>query len=134
MAFGRPTKYSEEVLVKSLDYLAVFESEKKPDGWREVVPTVVGLCRFINRSKATVYDWQKHEDKKDFSDILCQIEELQHSYLVNGGLMGEYNPAITKMMLTKHGYSDKVEQAHTSPDRSMSPQHPTYTIAKTDDE
>jgi len=46
---------------------------------------------------------------------------LQHRGLVNGGLSGKFNPAITKMMMTKHGYSDKQELAHTSPDGSMSP-------------
>jgi len=50
-----------------------------------------------------------------------RVESTQERKLVTGGLEGKYNPAITKMMLTKHGYSDKVEQAHTSPDGSMSP-------------
>ena len=33
----------------------------------------------------------------------------QEKTLVNGSLRGEMNPAISKMMLTKHGYSDKQE-------------------------
>ena len=49
------------------------------------------------------------------------MEETQERSLVRGGLEGKYNPAITKMMLTKHGYSDKVEQDLTSSDGSMSP-------------
>jgi len=41
--------------------------------------------------------------------------------LISGGLRGEMNSTITKLMLANHGYSDKVEQAHTSPDGSLAP-------------
>jgi hypothetical protein len=42
--------------------------------------------------------------------------------LLNNGLDGTFNPPITKMMLSKHGYSDKIEQDHTSSDGSMKQQ------------
>ncbi|WP_415843310.1 terminase small subunit [Xenorhabdus thuongxuanensis] len=41
--------------------------------------------------------------------------------LINKGLTGDFNSTIAKMMLTKHGYSDKQEIDHRSPDGSMSP-------------
>lgn len=112
---GRPTTYTEEMIDKSLEYLEVYGTLE------ELIPTVVGLCRYIKRSKSIVYDWAKDPEKEKFSDILCQIEELQHIKLVNGGLSSAFNPAITKMMLTKHGYSDKQEIDHQSSDQSMSP-------------
>jgi len=40
---------------------------------------------------------------------------------VNRGLDGTFNAAITKLILHNHGYSEKQELAHTSPDESMSP-------------
>jgi hypothetical protein len=33
----------------------------------------------------------------------------QERQLISGGLTNEFNSAITKMMLTKHGYTDKTE-------------------------
>ena len=121
---GRPTNYTDDLIDKALDYLEVYKSKE------ELVPTVVGLCRHIGRSKSIVYDWAKDPDKSQFTDILGQIEELQHIGLVNGGLSSAFNPAITKMMLTKHGYSDKQEIDHQSSDKSMSPPDNVYKIVK----
>ena len=101
----RPTKYTPEMLEMARDYV---------DNCPDMVPMVVGLCRHINRASSTVYDWAKEPDKKEFSDILTEISEGQHVTLVNKGLAGDFNSNITKMMLTKHGYSDKVEQDVTS--------------------
>lgn len=111
----RPTKYNEEVLAKAEDYLENYK------GYGDVIPMVVGLCRAINRSKAIVYDWCKQDDKKEFSDIVAAIGEYQENRLINGMLMGELKEQTGKMLLAKHGYSDKVEQNHTSSDGSMSP-------------
>lgn len=105
MGAGRPTTYTDEVLELAHDYV---------DNCPNTVPLVVGLCKHIGRSKATVYNWAQDDDKKEFLDILKQIEEDQHMMLVEGGLSSSFNSNITKMMLTKHGYSDKVEQDVTS--------------------
>ena len=101
----RPTTYDDEVLQAARDYVDAYINGQGD----RAVPTVVELCRKINRSKATVYTWLKHEDKSEFIDLVSQIEDLQHEELVHGGLAGGFNPAVTKMMLTKHGYSDKQE-------------------------
>lgn len=111
----RPTTYTKEMLAKAREYLVKYEE------LGELVPTVVGLCGYIQRSKSIVYDWAKDPDKSEFSDILSEIAEKQEESLIKGGLAGQFNSVITKMMLTKHGYSDKQELAHTSPDGSMSP-------------
>ena len=110
---GRPTKLTDELLAKAEDYVDNYESYGDP------VPTVVGLALEIGVSRSTCYLWAQEDER--FSDIFTRAEETQERGLVRGGLEGKYNPAITKMMLTKHGYSDKVEQSHTSPDGSMSP-------------
>jgi len=96
---ARPTSYTVDVLAKAEDYI-----ENCPD----VVPTVVGLCLHIGIAKSTAYDWATDENK-EFSDILSHVSELQEKKLIVGGLTNEFNSAITKMMLTKHGYSDKTE-------------------------
>lgn len=104
------------MLAKAREYVEIYHDELG-----ELVPTVVGLCDYIDRSKTTVYRWAQEEDKQEFRDILGAIEQKQEKALVMGGLSGQFNSVITKMMMTKHGYSDKQEVAHSSPDGSMSP-------------
>lgn len=108
MPAGRPTDYTPELLEKAWWYA--------DSGWNEVgdpVPTVAGLACELGISRDTCYEWEKHEDK-EFSDILRKIAQTQERHLVKGGLVGGYNAAISKMMLTRHGYSDRIEQDHTT--------------------
>lgn len=131
MPAGRPTKYTPELLEAAHAYVN--------GGWEkegDLVPTVVGLALTIGISKASCYDWAKHEDKKEFSDILTRVENMQERKLVAGGLAQEFNPAITKMMLTKHGYSDSQKVDHTSSDGSMTPKgmDAFYSDAGSDDD
>lgn len=119
MAAGRPTKYTPELLEAARAYVG--------GKWQEagdVVPTIVGLAIDLDIDEETAHRWGKEEGKEEFSKLLTRVRDLQHRHLVNKGLGNETNPAITKMMLTKHGYSDKIEQDHTSSDGSMS-QKPT---------
>ena len=130
MAFGRPTSYDDEMLEAANWYAENYQE------CGDVVPSVVGLCAHINRSKSVVYEWIKDPNKPDFLDIYNKIQEGQERGLVNGGLAGGFAPAVTKMLLTKHGYSDKIEQDHTSSDGSMTPKsiHDFYADNSVDDE
>lgn len=96
---ARPTDYTEELLDKAQDYL-----ENCPD----VVHTVVGLCIHIGIAKSTCYRWIE-EGNLEFKDIVDSVAALQEKKLVTNGLTNEFNASITKLMLTKHGYTDKVE-------------------------
>lgn len=105
---GRPTSWSKELEEKAWEYAG--------GAWREeghAVPMVVGLCAFIERSSSVVYEWEKHEDKQ-FMDILKAIKDAQLLELFNKSLKGDYNPTMSKLMLTKHGYSDKMDSDITS--------------------
>lgn len=118
MTAGRPTSYTKKLVEAAWEYVN--------DGWitaGDKVPTVAGLACEIGVHRDTCHAWAKDEEK-EFSDILQAIAQKQERELVNNGLTGDFVAPITKMMLTKHGYSDRVEQAHTSPDGSMSPQKP----------
>lgn len=106
---GRPSEYNEEILAKANAYLDNYETE-----YEHAIPSVAGLAKVLNKSRETLYDWAKQEDKKAFSDILRQIVSNQEFVLLNKGLKSEFNAAITKLALGKHGYSDK--QEHTGSD------------------
>jgi hypothetical protein len=107
---ARPTDYTPELLEKARNYLVDYEY----DG--SVIPSVAGLSEYLGISRTCIYDWAKQEDKKEFSDILGQILSKQERLLINKGLTGDFNSAIAKLALGKHGYSEKSEQTLQGPD------------------
>ena len=107
MPAGRPTKYSPELLEKCWEYLDRYEEVG------DVIPSQVGLQVYVGISNATLNLWKNQEGKKEFSSILDEITCKQQQCLLNGGLSGDFNSTIAKLILTKHGYSDKVETENT---------------------
>ena len=101
---GRPSTYSKEIITKSLEYLERYQTVG------DMIPSVEGLAHYIDRARSTIYFWAEQEDKKEFLDILDKINETQKKVLINKGLSGDFNSNITKLVLGKHGLSDKVEQ------------------------
>jgi hypothetical protein len=105
MTAGRPTDYTPKLLKAAWDYVENHEDD--------LVPSVAGLCDRININRSTAYEWAKDKDK-EFSNILEAVSRKQEQKLLKNGLDGTFNPTITKLMLTKHGYSDKQETDLTS--------------------
>ncbi len=112
---ARPTDYNQALLDKAQDYVENYAD------YGDAVPTIAGLACELDMHRETLYAWSKDESKTEFSDIFKKVQQAQERKLVNGGLAGGFNPAVTKMMLTKHGYSDKQEIDHSSADGTMSP-------------
>jgi hypothetical protein len=110
---ARPTILTEELEQLIESYLDVYKEELN-----QVVPTVVGLCSYVNVSKATIYNWKESGVSQVLLDTLEKIEEQQHIGLINGGLSNQFNANITKLMLANHGYSEKVQQDNISSDGS----------------
>ena len=106
MPAGRPTSYNEEIYDRAVAYL---EGEYEED---EVTPTIAGLSLFLGITRSTVYQWAKDDQKPEFSYIVEQLMAAQEKSLVKNGLTGDFNASITKLALTKHGYSDKQETQH----------------------
>ncbi|QAY17994.1 hypothetical protein [Pseudoalteromonas phage C7] len=117
---GAPTKYSEEALETALDYIDNFSD------YGDAIPSVVGLAVALKTHRDTIYAWAKDEGKADFSDIVKRLATNQERKLLNGGLDNSFNPTIAKLLLGKHGYSDKSETDITSGGEKLS--HPGYTI------
>ncbi len=112
-AIGRPSKYTEELQAKADEYLYQLE------GLGHVVPSRAGLCCYLGISRSTSYEWA--ESYPAFSDTLEAVEIMQEHLALNGGLAGNLNSTIVKLVLANHGYSDRIAQEHTSPDGSMTP-------------
>jgi len=112
---GRPVEYTPNHLEKAKEYLSKCEDteriiETKSGGFIKLnvdLPSLVGLADYLDIARATVYEWQDTYD--EFSDICDKVLQEQYKRLTNNGLAGTYNPTIAKLLLTKHGLSDKVE-------------------------
>lgn len=112
---GRPTTYSDEKLQIAEFYLYNWGTEEIGDS----IPSRVGLCRWMGIHKQTSYDWDKAHD--EFCAVTKAIDTLQEYVAINKGITGVFNAAITKLILSNHGYSDKVDVDNKSSDGSMSP-------------
>lgn len=105
---GRPSELPE-MTIKAREYLM--------GGWNEfgdVIPSVAGLACYCGKNRDSMYQYAKESD--EFSDIVSSLLTLQENKLLNGGLNGSMNATITKLLLTKHNYSDKQEVDHRTPD------------------
>lgn len=108
---GRPSELAES-LEKAKEYLLGGYKDVE-----EVVPSIAGLACFLGKSRSRVYEYA--EQNAEFKDTLEGIKVLQESKLINGGLKGDFNPTIAKLMLSNHGYSEKHEVDNTSSDGSV---------------
>ena len=108
---GRPSKYNDKMQEQADSYLFRLEE------LGHVVPSRAGLCCFLGISRSTSHEWEKIHHS--FSDTLANIEVMQEHLALNGGLAGNLNSTIVKLVLANHGYSDKVD--NVSSDGSMSP-------------
>lgn len=117
---GRPSKLDAAFIQKAEEYLLGYEE------LGDVIPSIAGLALFTRVRRATIHAWMAGElpdvderFKTQFSDIISELQEAQEQKLLNGGLSGAFNSTITKLVLSKHDYSDKVD--NVSSDGSMSP-------------
>jgi DNA-binding transcriptional regulator YiaG len=121
---GRPTKYTKEIIKKAEKYLSecidtteqvVTGESEKFTSYKEKIkvnlPTIEGLAVYLEVHRDTLYEWEKEHD--EFSDIIERLRGSQIKSLVNNGLSGDYNPTIAKVLLSKHGYSEKQEIQHS---------------------
>lgn len=110
---GRPSKFAES-LAKAKEYLmGGYETVG------DVIPSVAGLACYLGVSRKTIYNYG--EQSEEFLHTLDGIGAMQENKLINKGLTGDFNSAITKLMLANHGYSDKQQVDHQSSDGSMTP-------------
>ncbi len=112
---------TEEFVAKAARYLDIYEDELG-----DTTPSIVGLARYMGVRKNRLYLY-KTEQKgpvelcRKMAEIMGQIVDEQERKLINNGLTGNYNQTITKLMLSKHGYSDAQRVDHSSTDGSMTP-------------
>jgi hypothetical protein len=131
MAGGRPTTYSKTILKKARAYLAECQDDEELDDFDDpeeqlelqghggalrrrrkpeivvTIPTIGGLARYLKVARSTLYVWAK--EHPEFSDVMEALGAEQEDRLIRNGLGGTYNPTIAKVLLTKHGYREGIE-------------------------
>lgn len=108
---GRPLEYGHHIIEGAKDYLAQCKDSFIVENGTPVnqvkLPSIEGLAVFLHVGRPTIYDWK--EKFQEFSYIVEEILAEQADRLLNNGLSGRYNASITKLLLNKHGHSDKQE-------------------------
>jgi hypothetical protein len=107
MAGGRPTLFTDELMLKAWDYVNGDYETIYAHG----IPSHLGLCEALGITKQTLYRWRGEDGKGEFSDMLDFCLSRQHNLLIGKGLSGDFNSTISKLVLSKHGYADRVEQS-----------------------
>ena len=113
MSGGRPTKYNDEVLAKAKEYL---------EAWEELgdyIPQLAGLSEHCQISETSRKKYEA--ENEEFATVCARVRARQQRVLINKGLSRQSEASLSKLLLMKHGYSDRVEQDVKSSDGSMSP-------------
>ena len=111
---GGYTKFTRKVLEKAQWYVAGGYKDRGDE-----IPTLAGLCSLLRISQPHFHNWVKEHELA--TEIYFDIKNEQERVTLAGGLRGTYNAQISKAVLAKHGYTDRVDHAHTSPDGTMTP-------------
>lgn len=101
--FGRPSKLTHDLLDKAREYVNTSDNMSA----NTLLPTRERLCLTLGITRETLSQWEK--ENTDFSDICKHLDLLQADKAMQNGLMGRYQPAITAIVLSRHGYVRKEE-------------------------
>lgn len=97
-AGGAPCLYNDVTLDKAKQYA---------DSYSDLghkIPSIAGLAVYLGITRETVYQWMKKH--KELSDTISGMMAEQEQTLLNNGLDGTFNAHITKLVLSKHGYTE----------------------------
>ena len=106
MGAGRPTKLTPNMMKLAQKYVDEKKKLFKTDALTRL-PSVAELALELEIPRRTLYQWA--DANQEFHHILEWVMNLQEQELTQKGLDGQYNPTITKLMLSKHGYRDSQE-------------------------
>jgi|TARA_R110000772_G_scaffold117857_1_gene223489 hypothetical protein len=116
---SRPTKYTPKLLDKANHYL---------NSYTRLIPSNQDLCLHLDISETTLYRWA--EEHEQFRDILGKVKLTQFTVAMDGGLGGDLNANLVKLLMGKHGLSEKSSVDQTSSDGSMTPKSKIELVAK----
>lgn len=118
---GRPSKYTTDMPKRVVEYVDSCVDEvydyHKTQGMtsntferrlRVNIPTLEGLATYLGVNRDTLQEWRK--EHKEFSVSFDYLLREQAQKLMVGGLSGDYNPTIAKLILSaNHGMKERVD-------------------------
>lgn len=116
MTAGRPTKYNEDIIKRTKEYLMGAIPENME------IPTVEGLSIHLGIGLRTLYHWGKKH--KNFGTLLKEVKTRQKYELMKIGIFGgkEINATIVALMLrVNHKMVEVSKQDITSGGKSVNP-------------
>jgi hypothetical protein len=116
---GRPTKYDVAMIDKADEYLdtckdkeemVVKSQSNSGTSYERVIrvnlPSHEGFADYLDVATSSLYLWA--EKYSDFSEALERIKRKQLLALAKGGLSGDYNSTIAKLILSSnHGMTER---------------------------
>jgi len=123
MKTGRPLSYTPQHLEKALDYL---------ENWKalgDVIPQVASLAVHCDIGITALYQWIKRPELAEFAKVHARVMAQQQIELINKGLDRTHDVSLSKLLLNKHGFSDRQEIDHTSGGEKLSTQPSTEQLA-----
>lgn len=103
-SMSRPTECVPEIIELAKAYINSCEDTETT----VKIPTIEGLALYLQISRKTLYNWE--DSNEEFLHIMEELRHKQADRLLNNGLSGRYNSTISKVILTKHGYREGIEQ------------------------
>ncbi len=121
---ARPREYTDAYVQEVKAYLSICGNQIDPDTDKLTVklPSIEGCSLYLGVARDTIYAWEKEKNEDgslkypEFSDIIAVLRSTQADFLLNNGLSGLYNPTITKVILTKHGYREGIDSTTNDKD------------------
>lgn len=119
---GRPSKYTTKTNGQIKDYIRGFlPGEDGAEPSSKGLPSIAGLALHLKVARQTIYNWgaEEGEGDEEFTFLVETVEAMQEQALIEGGLSGRFAVPIAKMMLSKHGWADKIENTLGVTDGAM---------------
>lgn len=111
---GRPTKYTEDMPERVLDYIEKRKAENK-------LPTLEGLALELWICRDTIYEWRKDPEKQAFSYAALRIDLEQKDMLMSNALDRSWDSGMSRFILqAKHDFIPKTKEDTESAQESVS--------------
>ena len=111
---GRPTKYTEDMPERVLNYIERRKKENK-------LPTLEGLALELWVCRDTIHEWRKDPEKEAFSDATLRIDLEQKDMLMNNALDRTWDSGMSRFVLqAKHDFIPKTKEDSESKEEGVS--------------
>lgn len=111
---GRPTKYTDDMPERVLNYIERRKKENK-------LPTLEGLALELWVCRDTIHEWRKDPEKKDFSYAALRIDLEQKDMLMSNALDRSWDSGMSRFILqAKHDFIPKTKESTEESQESVS--------------